>query len=132
MTEHDIQNAIRLKLSEMGYFTERINVGAGYLIPAELMENLRHAQLAPKLKAALSKIPYFSTGAVKGRSDLSAVKDGRICYIEVKTGTGKASPEQLRFIAVMRDKYGCCAGIARSVEEAVRIVTGTDRDTCNE
>lgn len=53
MTEHDIQNAIRLKLSEMGYFTERINVGAGYLIPAELMENLRHAQLAPKLKAAL-------------------------------------------------------------------------------
>lgn len=79
-----------------------------------------------------SKIPYFSTGAVKGRSDLSAVKDGRICYIEVKTGTGKASTEQLRFIAVMRDKYGCCAGIARSVEEAVRIVTGTDRDTCNE
>lgn len=122
MTEHDIQNAIRLKLSEMGYYTERINVGAGYLIPKKLMDKLKRA--APSdLRAQLDKIPYFTTGAAKGRSDLSAIKDGRITFIEVKTDTGTASDEQLNFIKQMHDRYGCRAGIARSVEDAVRIVT---------
>lgn len=120
MTEHDIQSAIRLKLSELGYYTERINVGAGYLIPKKLMDKLKRA--APsEIRTQLDKIPYFTTGAVKGRSDLSAIKDGRIYFLEVKTETGKASPEQLNFLAVMRDKYGCASGIVRSVEEAVKL-----------
>lgn len=121
VTEHDIQNAIRLKLSEMGYFTERINVGAGYLVPKPLMEKIKRA--APSLKSQLEAIPYFMTGAVKGRSDLSAIKDGKIVFIEVKTKTGKPSDEQIKFINQMQERYGCRAGIARSVEDAVRIVT---------
>lgn len=121
VTEHDIQNAIRLKLSEMGYFTERINVGAGYLVPKPLMEKIKRA--APSLKSQLAALPYFTTGAVKGRSDLSAIKDGKIVFIEVKTETGKPSDEQIKFINQMQERYGCRAGIARSVEDAVRIVT---------
>lgn len=120
--EHDIQNQIRLKLSELGYYTERINVGAGYLIPKKLMDKLKRS--APSdLRVQLDKIPYFTTGAVKGHSDLSAIKDGRITFIEVKTELGVASDEQLNFIKTMRERYGCTADIARSVEDAVRIVT---------
>lgn len=123
-SEHDIQNSIRLKLSEMGYFTERVNVGSGYLIPKplydKLMNHLRHHPLGDEL----AKIRFFNTGAVKGRSDLSAIKDGKISFIEVKNETGKPSSEQLNFIKQMREKYGCNAGIARSPEEAVNIVTG--------
>lgn len=121
MNEHDIQNEIRLKLSELGYYTERINVGAGYLIPKKLMDKLKRS--APSdLRVQLDKIPYFTTGAVKGRSDLSAIKNGRIYFIEVKTELGVASDEQLNFIEQMQSRYGCKAGIARSVEDAVRIV----------
>lgn len=122
MNEHDIQNEIRLKLSELGYYTERINVGAGYLIPKSLMDRLKRS-LTGELKAKLDKIPYFTTGAVRGRSDLSAIKNGRIYFIEVKTELGVASDEQLNFIEQMQSRYGCKAGIARSVEDAVRIVT---------
>ena len=119
--EHDIQNQIRLKLSELGYYTERINVGAGYLVPKKLMDKLKRS-VPSELRAQLDKIPYFTTGAAKGRSDLSAIKDGRIIFIEVKTDSGKASSEQLNFIEQMQARYGCKAGIARSVDDAVRIV----------
>lgn len=101
MTEHDLQNSIRLKLSELGYCVFRVNVG--------------------RFKTEDGR--WFDTGLPKGFSDLMAVKDGKVYFIEVKTETGKASKEQLNFIAVMRDKYGCVADIARSVEDAVRIVT---------
>ena len=122
MTEHDIQSSIRLKLSELGYYTERINVGSGYLIPKKLMDNLKRA-VPSDLRGQLDKIPYFTTGAVKGRSDLSAIKDGQISFIEVKTDIGVASNEQINFLDQMALRYGCRTGIARSVEDAVRIVT---------
>lgn len=120
MNEHSIQNAIRLKLSELGYYTERINVGAGYLVPKKLMDKMKRA-VPSDLRAQLDKIPYFTTGAAKGRSDLSAIKDGRITFIEVKTEIGIASDEQENFIEQMKSRYGCRAGIARSVEEAVEL-----------
>lgn len=119
-SEHDIQSEIRLALSEEGYFTERINVGSGYLIDKLLMERIKRQ--CPQLRAELERVPYFSTGAVKGRSDLSAIKDGKISFIEVKNDKGKPSAEQLNFIKQMQTRYGCRAGIARSVEDALEIV----------
>lgn len=101
MTEHDIQNSIRLKLSELGYCVFRVNIG--------------------RFKTEDGR--WFDTGLPKGFSDLMAVKDGKVYFLEVKTETGKASPEQLNFLAVMRDKYGCITGIVRSVDDAVRTVT---------
>lgn len=100
MTEHDLQNSIRLKLSELGYAVFRANVGRFQTMDGR----------------------WFDTGLPKGFSDLFAVKDGKIYFLEVKTETGKASTEQLNFITVMRDRYGCVAGVVRSVEQAVNLV----------
>lgn len=101
MNEHSIQNSIRLKLSELGFCVFRANVG----------------------RFQTKDGRWFDTGLPKGFSDLMAVKDGRIYFLEVKTETGRASQEQLNFLAVMRDRYGCVSGIVRSVEEAVELVT---------
>lgn len=100
MNEHSIQNAIRLELSKLGYCVFRANVG----------------------RFQTKDGRWFDTGLPRGFSDLFAVKDGRIYFLEVKTETGRPSEEQLRFLAVMRDKYGCAAEIVRSVEDAVRAV----------
>lgn len=102
MTEHDIQNSIRLRLSELGYAVFRINSG----------------------KVRMADGRFFDTGVPKGFSDLIACKNGRIYFLEVKTATGTASPEQIKFLAVMRDRYGCVAEIVRSVDDAVRVVSG--------
>lgn len=107
MTEHDIQNAVRLKLSELGYAVFRINTG--------------------KFKLADGR--WFDVGVPKGFSDLVAIRDGRVYFLEVKTANGKASTEQLNFIAVMRDRYGCTAGIVRSVDDAVKLVEGNKNDS---
>lgn len=119
-SEHDVQNEIRLALSAEGYYTERINVGSGYLIDKKLMEKVK--RLCPILRDELDKVPYFSTGAVKGRSDLSAIKDGKISFIEVKNEVGRPTAEQLNFIKQMQTRYGCRAGVARNVEDALEIV----------
>ena len=102
MTEQDIQNSIRLKLSEMGFTVFRINVG----------------------RFQMKDGRWFDTGVPKGFSDLEAVKDGRVYFIEVKKPGGKVRPDQVEFINRMREQ-GCRAGVAFSVEEAVEIVTGT-------
>lgn len=103
MNEHSIQNAIRLELSKLGYCVFRANVG----------------------RFQTKDGRWFDTGLPRGFSDLFAVKDGRIYFLEVKTETGKPSAEQLNFIAVMRDRYGCVAEIVRSVDDAVRAVGET-------
>ena len=118
MNEQDIQNSIRIELSKHNFFVERINVGEGFLVPAKLFEIIR--KRCPDLP--LNNISYFKTGAVKGRSDLSAVKDGRVYFLEVKTPKGTVKPEQEKFLAVMRDRYGCAAGIVRSVDDALKLV----------
>lgn len=97
--EHNIQNAIRLELSKHGFCVFRTNVG--------------------KVRTADGR--WFDTGLPKGFSDLTAVKDGRVYFLEVKTPTGTVRPEQDKFLAVMRDRYGCVAAVVRSVEDAVNV-----------
>ena len=101
-TEHDIQNDIRLTLSERGYCVFRINSG----------------------KIETKDGRWFDVGVPKGFSDLMAVKDGRVFFIEVKRPDGRATPEQLNFIKQMQERYGCRAGIARDVGDAIAIVEG--------
>ena len=100
MSEHELQNEIRLALSDSCVLF-RINVGGAYT------EDGR----------------WFSSGVPKGYSDLSGVRrsDGRAVFIEVKAPTGRILPEQRDFIAAMQ-KCGALAGFARSIEEAKRIV----------
>ena len=100
MTEHEIQNAIRLELSKLGYCVFRTNVG----------------------KIKLSDGRWFDTGLPKGFSDLIVIKDGKITFIEVKTQSGKPTKEQEQFLSIMTNKYGCKAGICRSVQDAIKLV----------
>jgi Holliday junction resolvase len=98
MTEHDLQNLIRLKLTELGYTVFRANVG----------------------KVKLADGRWFDTGLPQGFSDLFAVKNGHIYFIEVKVKPKKPSAEQLNFIDRMIQQ-GCRAGVAYSVDEAVML-----------
>lgn len=60
----------------------------------------------------------------KGLSDLVGYnQDGQFFALEIKTPAGKASKEQLAFIEKCY-RSGAIAGFARSVDDAVRIVTG--------
>jgi len=97
MLESVIQNKIRCALSKYGVVI-RMNTG----------------------NVQTQSGTYIRCG-VKGMSDLLFVGQGYIAWIEVKTLTGKPSPEQIKFINRMR-QLGHRAGIARSVEEALEIV----------
>lgn len=64
------------------------------------------------------------TVGFKGLSDLVGYNtDGQFFALEIKTPAGRASKEQLAFIEKCY-RNGAIAGFARSVEDAVRIVTG--------
>lgn len=98
--EHEIQNRIRLCCDDIAVLF-RINVGSGYTFDGR----------------------YLNTGVPKGFSDLFGFRlsDGRAVFIEVKTPRGKPNKDQLKFLEAMR-KYGALAGIARSIEEARKII----------
>lgn len=104
MSEHALQNLIRIELSKRGFTVFRINVG----------------------KVKLCDGRYFDTGLPKGFSDLLAIKDGRAYFLEVKYGKNKASPEQLNFIEQMKKK-GCNGGIVYSVDDAILICEEKER-----
>lgn len=71
-------------------------------------------------KVRLADGRWFDTGLPKGFSDLFFIKDGRVYFIEVKVKPNKPSNEQLNFIEQMK-KRGCGAGVAYSVEDALKI-----------
>lgn len=99
--EHAIQNEIRIALS--GHcILFRMNVGKGCTPDGR----------------------YFSTGVPPGFSDLFGFRksDGRAVFIEVKTKIGMPSGKQLDFLETMR-RNGAIAGICRSKEEAIELVT---------
>lgn len=76
-----------------------------------------------RTNAGAAKLPggAIFRGLPKGFSDVMVVlPGGGAAFIEAKTDTGKATPEQERFIERMRS-LGARAGIARSVAEAMRI-----------
>ena len=101
MTETDLQNQIRLALSPYGVVI-RQNTGN-----FELKDGRR------------------IICGVKGLSDLLFIGQNRVAFIEVKTPTGKPSQEQLNFIKRMHS-LGHSAGIARSVEDALRLAGVTN------
>lgn len=75
------------------------------------------------VKGQLKTGQYITSGVPPGYSDLSGHRksDGRAIYLEVKTGSGKATPEQLNFLDQMR-ATGAIAGIVRSVEHARSLI----------
>ena len=60
-------------------------------------------------------------GLCRGGSDIVGITpDGRFLAVECKTATGRATPDQIRFIDAV-NWHGGRAGIARSAQEAVDI-----------
>lgn len=104
MSEMDLLNAVRLAASEKKCVIFRINVGQG------LTKDGR----------------FFSTGVPKGHSDLYGVRpDGRAFYIETKMHPRKPTHEQCHFLLRMI-KQNACAGVAYTVEEAIKIIDWQD------
>ena len=100
MREQDIQRLIMLALSEAGCLIFRNNVGV-----------LKNAAGIP-----------IRFGLAVGSSDLIGLTPtGRFLAVEIKTPTGKATTEQLRFIEAVRARGGI-AGIARSPAEALALL----------
>lgn len=101
--ERALQNKIILALSKTGCLAWNNDVG--------------------KVKNAKTGL-WVSYGLCVSSSDVVGVcPDGIALFVEVKTPTGRASPEQRNFIAACRSN-GARAGIARSVEDSIRIVNG--------
>jgi hypothetical protein len=101
MKETELQNKIRCALSEFGTVI-RMNSGVF------LTENGNHVR-----------------NGIPGMPDLLFVGDcGRTAWIEVKTEKGKVSKQQEQFIQMLLDN-GHRAGVARSVDEALKIAFGT-------
>ena len=101
MKESDIQNEIRLALNPYAIIF-RTNVG----------------------KVKMKDGRFFDTGLPPGHLDLAGFRksDGKAVYIEVKTNRGRLRDDQKKFIETV-GQYDVIVGVARSGEEAIKIVT---------
>lgn len=121
--EHDIQNSIRAGVADIALIF-RANVGSFTIIDGRKQDACAVAPEAAHGRAATEgNRRHFDTGLPKGFSDLFGfrIPDGRAFFIEVKSPTGKVRPEQQNFIERMRSN-GALAGVARSVEDARKII----------
>lgn len=117
MRESDIQNAIRLHVSKHKL---------GVLFRANVGEAWTGDQIVHNLDGSITIYGprRFKTGLPLGFSDLfGVIPGGRAAFIEVKSLKGKPSPEQFNFLRQMA-KLGATAGVARSPEEAEKILKG--------
>ncbi len=113
MRESQLQNQIRLALSEYG-IPFRTNSGEFY--QGKRIYDPRYKQ---DILIDLRRV----SGLPKGFSDLLFIGDGRTAFLEVKTKTGIVRPEQEQFLHQMQ-QYHHLAGVARSVEDAIKIIKG--------
>lgn len=115
MREIDIQNSIRLVLSPYAIML-RVNSGQ-FWSGKRIWDERRKQYILTDLRPV--------AGAPAGTSDLIGCRrsDGRFIAIECKTPNGRVQPEQEQFIAAMREAHAL-AGIARSEEDAIKILTG--------
>lgn len=105
MTETDLQNLIRCELSRRGCFVQRTNSATLYT------KDGRPVRIG-----------------IPGQSDLCGHRpDGRAWYIEVKRPGRKPRKNQQDFLDAMQNS-GALAGVAHSVDEAVKIVFGGEQD----
>lgn len=113
MTEHELQNRIRIELSKYGVC---FRTNAGSFWQGKRMW-LREFQ-----ETVLTQLRVVE-GLPDGFPDLLFIDQKGCAFIEVKAPKGKVREAQEKFINLMHS-YGHRAGIARSVEDAVRIIQG--------
>ena len=100
-SEHSIQSAIMVAVSKHHCTVFRSNVG--------------------KVKNIDGR--WFDTGLPKGHPDLYGFRwsDHQVFYLEIKNERGKPRADQVRFHEMLT-KRGVIHGIARSPEDAIKIV----------
>lgn len=113
MTEHELQNRIRVALSERG-LVFRTNAGAFW--QGKRLWSREHGGY---VLTALSRVE----GLPEGFSDLLFIDDRGCAFIEIKAKNGKLRESQKKFISRMQS-MGQRAGVAYSVDDAINIVTG--------
>ena len=113
MIETDIQSQIRLALSPRG-IVFRTNSGDFYQGIQTYSHEFKQTVLINLRKVA---------GLPKGFSDLLFVGDGTVAFIECKTPKGRPTEDQINFINRMQALHHF-AGVARSVDDAINIITG--------
>lgn len=101
LSEHKIQNDIRIALSRHQCTVFRVNVGS--------------------VKTPDGR--FFSAGVPSGHPDLYGFRwsDNKIFYIEVKNERGRPRKDQIRFHDFLQS-HNVIHGIARSPDDAVKIV----------
>lgn len=101
ISEHAIQSAIMVAVSKHQCTIFRSNVG--------------------KVKTADGR--WFDTGLPNGHPDLYGFRwsDGKVFYLEIKNAKGRPRADQIRFHQMLT-KHGIIHGIARSVDDALKII----------
>ena len=138
MTEAEIQHAIRLTCgrgatalwrNETGVSEHGWKQAVGRAIAALRRGNIQAALIA-LTKPKLSRVRY---GLCKGSADLIGLTEvtirpehvgqtlGVFTAIEVKTDTGRVSPEQVQFLDLVTRRHGI-AFVARDADEAAEIL----------
>lgn len=113
-SERDIQTQILLELSRGDTRLFRINAGTAW--QGVVAEHTRDRLVLAHPRAVRLAAP--------GVSDLIGwAPGGRFAAVEVKAPRGRATPEQLAFLELVQ-RSGGVAGIARSVDEAWKIIRG--------
>ena len=125
-SEHRIQDEIRLGVCEQTPFLcFRCNAGSawGGTFCTTLEDVKTDKGFIPKGSKILMK-PRKIALMPEGFSDLLCFgPNATAVFIEVKDDTGKTREAQDRFLAVMQ-RMGFKAGVARSVEDAIKIIEG--------
>lgn len=109
-----IQRAIMLALSEADCIVWRNNTAGAYV--GKLLHKAGD-------QVTLGNAHLVQFGLCKGSSDIIGIHrpTGRFLAVEVKTKTGRTSPEQLQFIEAVRAAGGI-AGVARSPADALELL----------
>lgn len=127
MKEHSLQNAIRNALCGHGLIW-RANVGSGWTGDATRL---------PDGSILIRNARPFTTGLPNGFSDLFGIvpvtitpdmvgqRVGIFTAQEVKTRTGRVSPQQSAFLQAIQINGGR-SGVVRSIEDALSVMRGED------
>lgn len=92
-------------------------------------QQVKEADIQRAIKEYLQYHGWFvyknhqSLGSHRGVADLTAVKDGRVIWVEVKRPGGKLSQDQHKFMAALV-QHGGIYLLARSVDELERVLEG--------
>ena len=115
MAESTLVRQILLALSESGCTVWRQNTGVAWA---------GEAQARPGGSMLIGNARPLHAGLCRGSADIIGIAPGgRFLAIEVKSGRGRPTPEQITFRdAVLR--AGGIAGIVWSVDEALGLVGG--------